>query len=306
VTTWLARRAGASLAALVAASMVVFVAMSLAPGDPASLQLGQDATPEAVRALRAEWGLDDPLPLQYLRFAANALRGDFGRSFSTKNPIADDLARTFPATLQLTGAALGIAVALGVPAGVLAATRRGRWLDGGTRAILALGLSLPAYWLGLLLIYVFAVTLGWFPTSGRGDRGSLVLPAVTLAAFSAAVIARMTRSSLLETLRHDYVRTARGKGLGEGGIVLRHALRNALIPVTTVVGLQFGLVFGGAVLTETVFAWPGLGRLVLDGVLARDHPLARGGILLIAAVFIAANFVVDLAYFYLDPRIRRA
>jgi peptide/nickel transport system permease protein/oligopeptide transport system permease protein len=291
---------------LLVVTVAVFLLMSLTPGDPAVLMLGQDATPQAIKELQAQYGTDRPLPEQYLRFLMNLARGDLGRSFVTHLPVSSELARTWPATFQLAVAAMGFALLLGLPLGVLTAVKRGGWLDQITRIVVLISVSMPIFWSGLLLIYWFAVQLRWFPTSGAGTPLHLVLPALSLSTFSLAVIVRLTRSSMIDVLSEDYVRTARAKGLRDRVVIIRHALKNALIPVVTIAGLQFGQLLAGAALTETVFNWPGLGRLVVTAVFARDYPMIRGAILVIAATFIIVNLLVDLAYAFLDPRIRHA
>ena len=312
--------------------LVVFVISRLTPGDPARIILGERATPEAMAQLREALGLDEPLPLQFVGYLGRAMRGDLGRSIQSNERVIVDLATRFPATVELTASAMLIASTVGVLTGVLAAVRQNSWFDGFSMFAALFGFSMPIFWLGIMLILLFAWQLGWFPISGRLDFAielqrvsnfyvidalvtrnwaaltdalrHLVLPAVTLSTVPLAIIARMTRSSLLEVLRQDYVRTARAKGLAERRVVLAHALRNASIPVITVIGLNVGSLLGGAILTETIFAWPGVGRLVVDAIFARDYPVVQGTVLVIAIVFVLVNLLVDLAYAYLDPRIR--
>jgi peptide/nickel transport system permease protein len=312
--------------------LVVFVISRLTPGDPARIILGERATPEAMAQLREALGLDEPLPLQFVGYLGRAVRGDLGRSIQSNERVIIDLATRFPATVELTVSAMLIASTVGVLTGVLAAVRQNSWFDGFSMFAALFGFSMPIFWLGIMLILLFAWQLGWFPISGRLDFAielqrvsnfyvidalvtrnwaaltdalrHLVLPAVTLSTVPLAIIARMTRSSLLEVLRQDYVRTARAKGLAERRVVLAHALRNASIPVITVIGLNVGSLLGGAILTETIFAWPGVGRLVVDAIFARDYPVVQGTVLVIAIVFVLVNLLVDLAYAYLDPRIR--
>ncbi|HEY6103938.1 MAG TPA: ABC transporter permease [bacterium] len=312
--------------------LVVFVISRLTPGDPAVVMLGEKATPEAVAQLRRVLGLNDPLPVQFGRYFGRAVRGDFGRSIQSNERVVVDLATRFPATMELTFGAMLIASTVGVLTGVLAAARRNTWFDGVSMFVALFGFSMPIFWLGIMLILLFAWLLGWFPISGRLDLTvdlarvtnfylldalltrnwtalgnalrHLVLPAVTLSTVPLAIIARMTRSSLLEVLRQDYVRTARAKGLTERRVVFGHALRNAAIPVITVIGLNVGSLLGGAILTETIFAWPGIGRLVVDAIFARDYPVVQGAVLVIAVVFVVVNLLVDLSYAALDPRIR--
>jgi peptide/nickel transport system permease protein/oligopeptide transport system permease protein len=304
--TYILRRLLVSIPLLIVVTVAVFLLMQFTPGDPAVLMLGQDATPQAIEALHIEFGLDRPLPEQYLIFLAGLLHGDLGRSFVTHLPVAGEIARTWPATLQLAVAAMAIALVLGLPLGVFTAVKRGGFFDQVTRVIVLVSVSMPIFWSGLLLIYLFAVQLHWLPTSGAGTLAHLVLPSVSLSTFSLAVIVRLTRSSMIDVLGEDYVRTARAKGLRDLVVVVRHGLKNALIPVVTIAGLQFGQLLAGAVLTETVFNWPGLGRLTVTAVFARDYPTIRGAILVIAVTFILVNLLVDLLYVFLDPRLRRA
>ncbi|MDR7428560.1 MAG: ABC transporter permease [Armatimonadota bacterium] len=293
-----------ALPVLLGVSVVVFVAIRLIPGDPAQIMAGQAATEEVVRQIRQSLGLDQPLPVQYLYFLRNVVRGDLGRSLFNGAPVVEELGQRFPRTVRLALASIVVASLIGVPAGILAATRHLSWLDTLVMLVALVGVSMPVFWLGLNLILVFSVRLQWVPAFGYETWRHLLLPSVTLGAASAAIVARMTRSSMLEVLGQDYIRTARAKGLAERVVVNRHALRNALIPVVTVLGLQLGTLLSGAVLTETVFAWPGIGRLLVDAVLARDYPIIQGATLLIAATFVALNLAVDLLYGLLDPRIR--
>ncbi|MBI2571948.1 MAG: ABC transporter permease [Candidatus Schekmanbacteria bacterium] len=336
---------------LAGVSVLVFSTMHLSGGDPARIMLGERARPETVAALRVELGLDRPIAEQYVRYAVNLLRGDLGRSIKSHTPVTEEIAARFPATVELALAAMLLAAPAGIAAGAVAARRRGGWVDVATMTGSLCGISLPVFWLGLILILLFAVLLPetlmglrerfgagvpvfGFPVSGRldlnhappwrtglaildsllaGDARALlstlrhlVLPAVTLGTIPLAVIARMTRSELLSELQQDYVRTARAKGASERSVTYRHALRNALIPVLTTIGLQFGYLLGGAVLTETIFAWPGIGRWLVGAVMARDFPAVQGGTLLVAVLFVLANLLVDLLYAAVDPRLRLA
>jgi len=312
--------------------VVVFAIAHLTPGDPVLIALGEHASPDAIDRLREELRLNDPLPVQFIGYMGQVLRGDLGRSIQSNERVVIDLATKFPATIELTVAAMAIASFVGIITGLIAAARQNSWFDGTSMLVALFGFSMPIFWLGIMLILLFAAYLDWFPISGRLDftielarrtnfylvdavlsgnwaaAGNvlrhLVLPAVTLSTVPLAIIARMTRSSLLEVLRQDYVRTARAKGLAEQRVVTRHALRNAAIPIITVIGLNVGSLLGGAILTETIFAWPGVGRLVVDAIFARDYPVVQGAVLVIALVFVVVNLVVDLAYAYLDPRIR--
>jgi peptide/nickel transport system permease protein len=304
VWRYVAKRLVLALPVLVGVSVVVFAAIRLIPGDPAQIMAGQAATQEVVAEIRRSLGLDQPLPVQYLYFLRNAVRGDLGQSLFNGAPVVEELAQRFPRTVRLALASIFVASLIGIPAGILAATRRQSWVDTFVMAVALVGVSMPVFWLGLNLILVFSVRLGWLPAFGHETWRHLVLPSVTLGAASAAIVARMTRSAMLEVLGQDYVRTARAKGLAERVVVNRHALRNALIPVVTILGLQLGTLLSGAVLTETVFAWPGIGRLLVDAVLARDYPIIQGAILLIATTFVLLNVAVDVLYGFLDPRIR--
>lgn len=276
----------------------------MVPGDPVQRMLGERATPEAVAALRHELGLDLPLHRQLARFFINLAHGDLGRSLLTGIPVARELLQRYRVTMQLAIYALLIETVLGVTAGILAAVRRGSALDYLTTSVAVLGMSLPSFWLALALMWLFGFVLGWFPISGYRGPYHLVLPAFTLGILSAAYIARVTRSSLLEVLGQDYVRTARSKGLSERAVLYRHALKNALIPVVTMVGLDLGYLLGGAIVTETVFALPGVGSYVVQGILTRDFPVVQGGVLVVAATFVLVNLMVDLLYGALDPRVK--
>jgi len=304
MSAYLVKRLLLAVPVLLGVSLVVFTMIRFIPGDPAQLMAGQAATAEVVRQIRESLGLDRPLPIQYAIFIRNLLKGDLGRSLFNSAPVVEELAQRFPRTVRLALASMVVASLIGIPAGILSATRHLSWLDSLVMVIALAGVSMPVFWLGLNLILIFAVRLHWLPAIGHETWRHLILPSVTLGAASAAIIARMTRSSMLEVLRQDYVRTARAKGLAEPSVVRRHALRNALIPVVTVVGLQLGTLLSGAVLTESVFAWPGVGRLLVDAVLARDYPVIQGAVLLISTTFVALNVLVDMVYAALDPRIR--
>lgn len=285
---------------------LVFVIFRLVPGDPAQLIAGEMAPQEVVRTIRHQMGLDQPLPVQYLRYLGRLAHGDLGISTVYQQPALVQIAARLPATLLLAGAAMLIAVTVGVVTGVVSAIRPNSWLDYVSMLVAIGGISLPGFWLGLLLIITFAVTIQIFPVAGFSGPRSVVLPAVTLAAYQMAVIARMTRSSMLEVLRQDYVRTARAKGLRERVITVRHALRNALIPTVAVVGLQLGYLLGGSVVVETVFAWPGLGRLMIDSIQIRDYTMVQAVVLVYAVLFLLVNLLVDVLYTALDPRVRYA
>jgi len=285
-------------------SVIVFALLHLT-GDPTRLLLPLEAREEDVRQLRALLGLDDPLWVQYVRFLSRAVRGDFGLSFKHQIPALTLIAQTLPATLQLTAAGLGLALVVAVPAGILAAVKRNSVLDAVCSVGVLLGQAMPVYWLGLLLIMVFAVGLGWFPAAGRDGLASLVLPATALGAFSMARIARMARSGMVEVLAQDYLRTARAAGIRAFLVTYKYALKNAAIPLVTIVGLEFGILLGGAVITETIFAWPGVGRLTVQALLNRDFPVVLAAVFVVSVTYTVINLLVDLLYGWLDPRTRR-
>jgi peptide/nickel transport system permease protein len=285
-------------------SFLVFTIMFFTPGDPAKILLGERAPEEEIRALREEMGLNDPFFVQYGRFIFNALRGDLGRSLTTRQPAALELFARFPATMQLAAAAVLVAVLMGIPIGIISATRQYSVFDGASMALALVGVSMPNFWQGIMMVLLFSILLRWFPSSGYGTFAHLIMPALTIGTSSAATITRMTRSSMLEVVRQDYIRTARAKGLSERVVIMRHALKNALIPIVTVIGLQFGYLLGGAVLTETIFSWPGVGRLMVDAIRQRDYPVVQGGVLLLALTFSVVNLFVDVLYAYIDPRIK--
>jgi peptide/nickel transport system permease protein len=314
VRRYLTRRLLSLVPVLAGASVVVFLVLHLSPGDPAEIMLGSQATQEDLARLRAELGLTEPLPVQYFRWLGHVLQGDLGRSIWTKRPVLGEVLGRFRATLLLTGSALLLSTVLGILLGIVSATRRNSLLDRASAVVSLFGASMPVFWLGIVLMVTFSLWLGWLPASGMfapyggGDARDLlfhlVMPAVTLAAASTAIVARLTRSSMLEVLGQDYIRTARSKGMVERAVIVRHGLWNALMPIVTVVGVQAGYLLGGAVLTETVFAWPGVGTLMVQGILARDFPLVQGCVLVVALTFALINLGVDLLYAYLDPRIR--
>jgi peptide/nickel transport system permease protein len=297
-------RLGSALVVMLGVCTLVFLLIHLVPGDPVEAMLGESARPADRAALRSSLGLDRPLAHQYLGYLGGLARLDLGESFLDRRPVAQVLAERIPATLELTAAALALALALALPLGVAAARRRGSWLDSGAMGVSLLGVSIPNFWLGPLLILVFSLWLGWTPVSGREGPASLVLPAATLGTGLAAVLARMVRSSVLEVLGEDYVRTARAKGLSESAVLWGHALRNAWLPVLTLLGLQLGGLLGGAVITETVFAWPGLGSLLVEAIQGRDYPVVQGCVLLISLAYVLVNTLTDLVYAWVDPRIR--
>ena len=284
-------------------SVIVFSILHLVPGDPAEIVAGVEATKEDIELIRRNLGLDQPLHVQYLTWLSKVLQGDLGRSILTRRPVLSELLPRMMATVELTVASMIVAVSLGVTIGIISSTKQYSFFDHASMISAFLGVSMPVFWWGLMLMLLFSVTLGWLPTVGRGGIEHLILPSVTLATASIALIARMTRSSMLEVIRQDYIRTARAKGCHERRVIYKHALKNALIPVVTVVGLQFGYLLGGAVLTETVFAWPGIGRLMVDSIFHRDFPMVQGAILLVATAFVFVNLLTDILYAYLDPRI---
>ena len=304
MSRYFARRVIGLIPLLLAVATVTFFALELTPGDPAVLIMGQDVTPEGLAQVRHTLGLDRPLIVQYGRYLGGIVRGELGRSFRTRTPVTEDLARTFPVTFTLAVGATAVSTVVGVGAGVISAVRPHGALDYTVRAGILTAVSAPVFWLGLVLIYWFSIRLAWFPVSGWGTLRHIILPVVALSAFPLASVARMTRSSVLDVLSHDYVRTARAKGVSGAGVLARHVLKNAFIPVVTVIALQFGVLLGGAVITETVFALPGLGQLVVTAVLARDYAVIRGAVLLVAVCFAVINLLVDVVYAALDPRIR--
>ena len=303
--TWILRRVLAVVPVLFGVTLAVFSMLFLVPGDPVKMMLAEFVTnPDQVAQMRAQLHLDEPILKQYGRFVANAARGDLGVSIRSRRPVTTEIGENVASTAQLAAAAMLVAIAVGVPLGLLAALSRNSWLDVASMGTALLGVSMPSFWLGLLLIFVFSLHLAWFPATGGGDLHHLVLPAVTLGTIAAAIIARLTRSSMLEVLGQDYVRTARAKGLRGFSVVVRHALKNALIPVITIFGLQFGNLLAGAVIVETVFSRPGLGRLIVGGILNKDFPLVQGTVLVVATAYVLINVLVDVAYAYADPRIR--
>jgi len=302
--TYVLRRVAQSALTLLGVSVLVFVILRVLPGDPARMLLPDGAPESAVAELNRQLGLHEPLVVQYGIFLGSVARGDFGQSFQYRAPALRVVLERLPATVQLTLAAMLITVAAGVSLGIFTAVRRGTRYDVAGTIVAVLGQSLPNFWLGIMLILLFGVALRWLPTSGFAGWTSLVLPAVTLAAFPTALVARLTRSSMLEILNRDYIRTGRAKGLAERSVVFRHALRNAAIPVLTVIGLQIGALLGGAVITESIFAWPGMGKLIVDAIFFRDFPVVQTVLILSATVFVVINLAVDLLYTVIDPRIR--
>ncbi len=294
----------AGIPALLLVTVLVFTVVRLIPGDPARILAGDFATDQTVAELRQRWRLDRPLPVQYAAYVAGLARGDLGRSTATSLPVAGELGERFLRTLLLAGAAILVATLVGVTLGILSATHRASLLDFAATALALAGVSTPIFWSGLILILLFSVELPWLPAGGTGSFAHLILPAVSLGLFGAGVIARQTRSSMLETLGEDFVRTARAKGLTERIVVYKHALKNALIPVVTVLADQFGRMLGGAILTETVFSWPGMGRYLIEAIAMRDYPVIQGIILVFATSFLVVNLLLDISYALLDPRVQ--
>jgi peptide/nickel transport system permease protein len=283
---------------------MVFLLAHIVPGDPVQQMLGEGARAEDLQQLRHALGLDQPLAVQYGRYLSSVVRGDLGESFRFQQPVLRVVASHYPATLELAVVALFVCAAIGIPAGMLAAQRRGRAADHAIGVFTLFGLSVPNFALGPVLILVFSVILGWLPVSGRGGISHLILPAITLGAALAAILTRMVRTSVIEELSSDYVRTARAKGLSDSAVLFRHAFRNALIPILTILGLQFGTLLAGTIVTESIFSWPGVGRLAVQAIQARDYPLLQGCILLIALSYVGVNLVTDLIYALIDPRVR--
>jgi len=301
---YIVRRLLLAIPVLVGVSIVVFAMIRLIPGCPALAIAGPHAKPDFVEAIREEFGLDKPIHVQYFVFMGRVFRGDLGISIRTRRPVATEIGRKFPNTVELAVASMAIASLIGIVAGIISATKRNSIYDNASMVAAMFGVSVPAFWFGLMLILLFSVMLRWLPVAGRGTILHLILPAITLGTALAAIIARMTRSSMLDVLGQDFITTARAKGLRERIVVYKHALKNALIPVVTIIGLQFGMLLNGAVLTETVFAWPGLGRLIVEAIMHRDFPVVQGAVLLVGTAFVFINLFVDILYSFFDPKIR--
>jgi len=307
VTSYLARRLVHAIVVIVGVFIVVFMMVHLLPGDPVQIIFSDAVVPEEqVRLVRHQLGLDLPLPAQFALYLQRAVRGDLGRSIRSNRPVSDELARVLPHTGTLAVAAMGLAVASGVVLGTLSAVSHNTWRDAGLSTLALLGVSFPVFWTGLLFIWLFGVMLNWLPVSGQGSLRHLVMPAATLGWYGGGILTRLTRSGMLEVLRQEYVTTARAKGLAEHAVLVRHALRNALIPVITVATLQFGSLLGGAVVVETVFARDGLGRFLVTGILQKDFPVVQGAVLLVALMYTLVNLAADISYSFVDPRIRYA
>ncbi|MFQ6066785.1 MAG: ABC transporter permease [bacterium] len=330
--TYILKRLFMLIPVLLGVSVIVFLLIHLTPGDPARVLAGERASAETIATMRAKWGLDRPLPEQYFIWLSKALRGNLGRSIVTHSSVISEIWERFPNTVELTLGAMIIAILIGVAAGILSATKQYSIFDYGSMVGALFGISMPVFWLGLMLMFIFGLILNWLPISGRLDTGitlnkitrfyvidslltgnwpalkstlsHLILPALALGTIPMAMIARMTRSSMLEVIRQDYIRTHRAKGLSERAVIYKHALKNALIPIITVIGLNFGLLLGGAILTETVFSWPGLGRYAVQAVYHRDYPAIQGSVLFIAVTFVIVNLITDIIYAYVNPKIR--
>jgi peptide/nickel transport system permease protein len=298
------RRIALTLPVLLGVATLVFALIHLVPGDPAQVMLGESASASDLTELRTRLGLDKPLLVQYREFIAGLLKGDLGTSFRFNTPVAREIGQRLGRTAELALAAMVVAVVVAVPLGVLGALYRGRWIDQLATTVSLLGVAMPNFWLGPVLAIVFAIYLGWLPVSGTGTWAHLVLPAATLGGALAAILARMTRATLVDELRELYVLAARARGIARGRAVVAHALRNSLIPVVTIIGLQLGAVLTGTIITETIFSWPGVGRLLIQAISFRDYPLVQGCILFIAVTYVTMNMLVDLVYGFLDPRIR--
>ena len=300
---YLVKRLLASVLVVLAMVFIVTLILDIVPGDPVILMLGDTATPATIAKLRQQLGLDRPLLVRYGNYLWNLLHGDMGHSIREMAPVSDLIGASWPRTLQLTAVAMVLTLMVGLPLGMISGAKPGSLPDHFSRVSSLLGLCMPVFWIGLVLMYLFSFKLGWFPVGGTGTWKHLILPAVTMAAYTVATLARMTRSSLMEVLGEDYIRTARAKGLSYGAVVVFHGFRNALIPIITVFGMQVGQLLGGAILTETVFAWPGLGRLMVGAILDRDYPLLQGTILVFASAYILINLIVDLSYGLIDPQV---
>jgi ABC-type dipeptide/oligopeptide/nickel transport system permease component len=301
---YLLRRLLLTVPVLLGVATLVFALIHLVPGDPAQAMLGESASPDEVARLRTNLGLDKPLLAQYGAFLSGAGRGDLGKSFRSGQPVTQEIGRRLGDTAILALCAMAVAIIIAIPLGILAAVFRGRFIDHAAMTLALAGISIPSFWLGPLLAILFAVQLGWLPVSGSGTPLHVILPAITLGTALSAILARMTRSSVIEELRELYVMAARARGLSQTRAVLRHAFRNSLIPVVTIIGLQFGAVLTGTIITETIFGWPGIGRLLITAINTRDYPLVQGCILFISVTYVAMNLITDLTYGFLDPRIR--
>jgi peptide/nickel transport system permease protein len=305
VIKYLTKRLASALPVIIGVTLLVFLMLHLVPGDPAEQMLGEMAVDKtAVANLRQQLGLNDPLPVQYAHFLGNVLHGNLGTSMLARRSVTEMIGKVLPQTFYLTLAGLGVALALGTLLGIAAAVRQNSWMDTLSMVLALLGVSMPSFWLGLLLVFTFSLRLGWFPATGSGGWERMVMPAFTLGFGAAAVIARLVRASMLEVLRLDFIKVARAKGLSERTVIYKHALKNAMIPVLTMIGLEFGRLLGGTVVIETVFARPGIGRLIVDSILKKDFQVVQGAVLLSAIFYVIINLLVDMSYAFVDPRIR--
>ena len=299
---YISKRLLQAIFVLLGVSLVAFIILHLS-GDPLSLLISSGATPEQEAAIRTKMGLDDPLYIQYFRFLAQILHGDFGESLYYKQSTLSLIMNRLPATIQLTFAGILVATVIGIPLGIIAATKKGSVMDSVVRIIAICGQAIPSFWLGLMMILIFSVKLKWLPTSGRGTFAQMIMPAITVGLFSMASVCRLTRSTMIETLKTDYIRTAKAKGLHKARIIVIHALRNSLLPVVTTIGMEIGHLLGGTLLTETIFSWPGIGSLAVQAITNRDYPLVQTAVLITAFMFVIVNLIVDLLYAVIDPRI---
>ncbi len=299
---YISKRLLQAIFVLLGVSLVAFIILHLS-GDPLSLLISSGATPEQEAAIRTKMGLDDPLYIQYFRFLAQILHGDFGESLYYKQSTLSLIMNRLPATIQLTFAGILVATVIGIPLGIIAATKKGSVVDSVVRIIAICGQAIPSFWLGLMMILIFSVKLKWLPTSGRGTFAQMIMPAITVGLFSMASVCRLTRSTMIETLKTDYIRTAKAKGLHKARIIVIHALRNSLLPVVTTIGMEIGHLLGGTLLTETIFSWPGIGSLAVQAITNRDYPLVQTAVLITAFMFVIVNLIVDLLYAVIDPRI---
>ncbi len=302
--TFIIRRFFTMIPILIGVTLITFSIMHLSEGDPARIMLGLMASEEAIAHIRQVHGLDLPLHIQYFRWLGRIITGDFGRSIQSRRPVIEMIRDRLPATLELTITAMVLALLVGITAGIISAVRQYSWLDYSSMTFALFGVSMPPFWLGLMMMLIFGVRLGWLPISGRGDLNQLIMPAIVLSTAQMAIIARLVRSSMLEVIRQDYILTARSKGLAERIVIYKHALKNAMIPVVTMVALQLPFLFGGAVITETIFSWPGMGRMLVGSLFERDFPVIQGTVLIIAIIVMFANLLADIVYAIVDPRIR--
>lgn len=300
--SYIFKRLGHTILVMIGISIISFVFLQLS-GDPVGLILPQDATSQQVEDLRNKLGLNEPIFIQYLHFINNALQGNLGRSLFSNEPVTDLILERLPATVELAVFSMGFALIIAIPIGIISALKRGTFIDTASMVLALFGLSMPHFWLGIMMIMLFSVQLGWLPTSGRGSFAQIIMPATAMGISMVALFARLTRSTMLEVLGQDYVRTARAKGLSEYIVIGKHALKNAVLPLITMIGMEFGLLLGGAVIIETVFAWPGVGRLIVQAIMDRDYPVVQGAVMMLAMIFVIVNLLVDLTYHWLDPNI---